>query len=296
MSLCAHGAPISPGRGSVPGRRSGRGWSTTRRTPSRTPGMKRAAVHRVVADGEGLALAAEQDLLVGDEPAQPYRVHRHPVDVRAARAVQGGAGGVRLRRRSRPRARASAMSWAVRTAVPLGASALFGWCSSMTSTDSKKRAACWAKRMVSTAPMPKFGAMSTPVPGEASSQSRSCAGARRSSRWCRRRRGCRGVRRSSRLPMTDVRVRSARRRPGRRPRPAASSLSPRPSAATSSMSSAASTARTASEPIRPWAPRTATRSLLIVLFLRTSSRLRAGRAADGGSGDGLVQRGPPAGR
>ena len=51
----------------------------------------------VVADGQGLALAAEQHLLVGDQPAQPHRVHRHAVDVGAAGAVQRG-------RRSRPAA------------------------------------------------------------------------------------------------------------------------------------------------------------------------------------------------
>ena len=96
-----------------------------------------AVVQRVVADGEGLALAAEQDLLVGEQAAQPYRVDRDAVDVRAARSVQGGGRGVGLRRRSRPSRRAAAMSWAVRVAVPDGASALFGWCSSMTSTDSK---------------------------------------------------------------------------------------------------------------------------------------------------------------
>src|SRR5690606_18872777 len=45
-------------------------------------------------DGEGLALAAEQDLLVGEEPAQPYGVHRHAVHVGAAGAVQGGHRGV----------------------------------------------------------------------------------------------------------------------------------------------------------------------------------------------------------
>ena len=96
-----------------------------------------AVVQGVVTDGQGLALAAEQDLLVGQQAAQAYGVHRDAVDVRAARAVQGGGGGVGLRRASRPRARAAAMSWAVRVAVPEGASTLFGWCSSTTSTDSK---------------------------------------------------------------------------------------------------------------------------------------------------------------
>lgn len=131
-----------------------------------------------MADGERLALAAEEHLLMGQQTAQPYGVHGDTVHVRAAGAVQRGAGGVRLRAQLLP-ARAFAISWAVRAAVPDGASAFFGWCSSTTSADSKKRAACWANRMVSTAPMEKFGAMSTPAPGEAASEVRSCA--RRSS-------------------------------------------------------------------------------------------------------------------
>lgn len=58
------------------------------------------------------------------------------------------------------------MSWAVRVAVPDGASTLFGWWSSTTSTDSKYGAAICANFMVRTAPMEKFGAMSTPVSGD----------------------------------------------------------------------------------------------------------------------------------
>ena len=127
-----------------------------------------------MTDGERLALGAEQHLLVRDQAGQPYRVHRHTVDVGAARTVQAGAGGVGV---GRPASfRASAMSFAVRYAVPDGASALCGWCSSMTSTESKNRAACCAKRIDSTAPIAKFGAMSTagaglsaasPAPGPA---------------------------------------------------------------------------------------------------------------------------------
>ncbi len=71
--------------------------------------------------------------------------------------VASGLGGMSFR--------ASAISRAVRAAVPDGASALCGWCSSMTSTDSKKRAACWAKCIDSTAPMAKFGAMRTATSG-----------------------------------------------------------------------------------------------------------------------------------
>ncbi|GAA3295215.1 hypothetical protein GCM10020295_21790 [Streptomyces cinereospinus] len=93
-------------------------------------------VQRVVPDGESLALAAEQDLLVREQPAQAHGVHRHAVDAGAARpsravTVASGAGA------EPALARAAAMSWAVRVAVPLGASTLLGWCSSTTSTDSK---------------------------------------------------------------------------------------------------------------------------------------------------------------
>ncbi len=42
-----------------------------------------AVVQGVVADGEGLALAAEQHLLVGEQAAQPDGVHGDAVDVRA---------------------------------------------------------------------------------------------------------------------------------------------------------------------------------------------------------------------
>ena len=114
--------------------------------------------------------------------------------------------------------------------------------------------------------MEKFGAMSTPVSGEAESQVSSRAS--RSSvhpvvpttAWM----PCRTQK--SRLSITDAGVVSSTITwvpvPVR-----VSSRSPRPSAATSSMSSAASTARTASEPMRPLAPRTATRSLLMCSFL-----------------------------
>ena len=59
--------------------------------------------------------------------------------------------------------RAAAISSAVRRAVPEGASALSGWCSSTTSTDSKKGAAWAAKRIIKIAPMEKLGAIRTPT-------------------------------------------------------------------------------------------------------------------------------------
>ncbi len=54
---------------------------------------------------------------------------------------------------------AAAMRRAVIIAVPDGASALASWCSSMTSAVSKNGAASSAKRIISTAPMAKFGAI-----------------------------------------------------------------------------------------------------------------------------------------
>ena len=54
---------------------------------------------------------------------------------------------------------AAAMRRAVIIAVPDGASALASWCSSMTSAVSKYGAASSAKRIISTAPMAKFGAI-----------------------------------------------------------------------------------------------------------------------------------------
>ena len=55
----------------------------------------------------------------------------------------------------------------MRSAVPDGASILFAWCSSMISADSKKRAAWAAKRIISTAPTEKFGAIKHAAVGAA---------------------------------------------------------------------------------------------------------------------------------
>ncbi|CAB5065703.1 unannotated protein [freshwater metagenome] len=59
--------------------------------------------------------------------------------------------------------RASVINSAVLVAVPLGASALFGWCNSIISTDSKCFAACAANCIINTAPSPKLGAISAPT-------------------------------------------------------------------------------------------------------------------------------------
>ena len=60
----------------------------------------------------------------------------------------------------------------MRCAVPLGASALLGWCSSTISTESKYRAASLANRIMSTAPIPKLGATTTPTPDASASHPR----------------------------------------------------------------------------------------------------------------------------
>ena len=56
------------------------------------------------------------------------------------------------------------ISAAVRAAVPLGASSLRSWCSSMISASGCARAASAAKRIISTAPIAKFGATKTFAP------------------------------------------------------------------------------------------------------------------------------------
>ena len=106
---------------------------------------------------------------MGDEPPGPQECTRTP-STSAPRApansceVASGTGP------SPASARASAISWAVRNAVPLGASIFCGWCSSMISTDSKCRAARAANSIISTAPIAKLGAMTTPTPGLSASQ------------------------------------------------------------------------------------------------------------------------------
>ena len=54
---------------------------------------------------------------------------------------------------------AAAIRCAVSIAVPDGASTFWSWCSSMISAVSNHGAACSANRIISTAPIAKFGAM-----------------------------------------------------------------------------------------------------------------------------------------
>ena len=89
--------------------------------------------------------------------------------------VASGTGGSPASRR------AAATSSAVRRAVPEGASALSGWCSSTTSTDSKYGAA--SRRTASSAPRrPRsWGRSARPRPGRRRASRAGCRAARRRS-------------------------------------------------------------------------------------------------------------------
>ena len=69
-------------------------------------------------------------------------------------------------------ARAAAIIDAVRSAVPDGASALFPWCSSITSAEGKNLAAWAANRIIKMAPTEKFGTTRTRTSGCSASQPR----------------------------------------------------------------------------------------------------------------------------
>ena len=118
-------------------------------------GHEARAVGRHVAQRERLGDVAEDDLLVGDEAGQAHRVDRH------------------VARPSAPRCA---------SAVPDGASSLAGWWYSMISARCHVRDASAAKRIISTAPIAKFGRdervrATPPRPPRAAP--------RRRSRWCR---------------------------------------------------------------------------------------------------------------
>ena len=153
--------------------------------------------------------------------------------------------------------RAAAITSAVRRAVPEGASALSGWCSSMTSTDSKKGAACAAKRIIKIAPIEKLGATSTPTPG---------ASASHLSSWSRRARSKPVVPTTAWMPCPMQKRRLSITTPGwvkstttcAPARTSSSMSSPASTSATRSVSGAASTARQTSVPTFPRAPSTPT--------------------------------------
>ena len=124
---------------------------------------ERVAVEGVVPDGQRLARRAEDDLLVRDQAREPYRVD---ADVERGRARLGrcpGAPGWSGRRANGPAPEPPAgpprCLSAVCSAVPDGASTLPSWCSSMISTPSMSGAASSQKRMSSTAPRAKLGAI-----------------------------------------------------------------------------------------------------------------------------------------
>ena len=77
------------------------GRDGTARTAGDHSGHEGGPVQGVVPDGEGLAVGAEQDLLVGDQPAQPHPVDPDPVDLRAAGSGQLLNRGVRWFRQVR---------------------------------------------------------------------------------------------------------------------------------------------------------------------------------------------------
>ena len=108
---------------------------------------ERLARGRVVADRQQLPLAAEDHLLVRDE----------------ARA--GAPSGSPGRRRSASRSRA---------AVPDGASFFASLCSSMISARGKYAPPAAAKRIISTAPIEKFGATKSRSPRSRASSSSGC--------------------------------------------------------------------------------------------------------------------------
>src|ERR1022692_388222 len=172
-----------------------------------------------------------------------------PLAPSAAETVASGEG-------PRPAAgRASAISDAVRAAVPDGASTLRAWCSSTISAESKNCAAWAANRIMSTAPSEKFGTTSARVAGASASHPVTCE-VRDSSKpevpttvsspWPMHQR---------RLSMTTPGcVKSTTTS-----HPASASReSPSSTVATTSRSPAAATAWQTSDPIRPLAPSTPT--------------------------------------
>ena len=154
-------------------------------------------------------------------------------------------------------ARAAAINEAVRAAVPDGASTLPAWCSSITSTESKKRAACRANCIISTAPTPKFGAMSTcpgvscqPAPHLVEALLVESAGADHDGDAVVEREPD-VVQHRAGMGEVDDHLGAGLDQLGR--------SSPSSRRATSARSGAASTARHTSPPMRPRAPSTATR-------------------------------------
>ena len=141
------------------------GWSATARTAGEHPGHERHPVEGVVPDGEHLAGVAEQHLLVRHEPAQPHRVHRDAVHARPAGAVGVVGGRVRARRRGRrPRARRRSGRRCGRR-CRTGRRPCRGGAARRPRPTRRTGRPCAANAIISTAPMAKLGAMSTPTSG-----------------------------------------------------------------------------------------------------------------------------------
>ena len=179
--LALPAACVAPGRAvlsDVPRRRStargaDRGRPSGRATPApayreQHAGHERRAVVGVVADRQ----ASDRSCRAAPPGARPSRA-----------AAPSAPGCRRPGRRARPRRRrcvvgsspqsfdAAAIRCAVSIAVPDGASIFWSWCSSMISALSKYGAASSAKRIISTAPIAKFGAI-TALADDAAKRSR----------------------------------------------------------------------------------------------------------------------------
>ena len=102
-------------------------------------------------------VGAEDDLLVGDHAPHPHRVHRDAARDPCRRG-RGSMISVSVGS-SAQSSDAAAIRSTVSMAVPDGASTLPSWWYSMTSPVSNHGAASSAKRIMSTAPMAKLGAM-----------------------------------------------------------------------------------------------------------------------------------------
>ena len=141
-----------------------------RAEPGQHAGRERRPVQRVVPDRERLPHAAEHDLLVGDQAADPQAVHVDPVHGRRRGRRPGRSTSRRAPAAARPRGGRprSARRYAARcrTARPpcRGGAARPPRPTRRTARPSA------ANRIISTAPIEKLGAISTPTSGASASQ------------------------------------------------------------------------------------------------------------------------------
>ena len=163
-------------------------------------------------------------------------------------------------------AEAAAMRRAVIIAVPDGASALPSWCSSMISAVSKKGAASSAKRIISTAPMAKLGAMRQLDRVKASRREATSASVKPvvpttvcTPSAAHQARLARAASRTVKSTATSTPAAAMADGSAATGRPATASPWRRPTAATSSRSGSAVMAAQVVAPMRPAAPNTPTR-------------------------------------